>query len=43
MTAPITREYPAVITSTGGESTCPAPSGIDAGGNHKSHCIRSPG
>lgn len=31
------REYEVTITSTGGVPTCPAPSGIDVGGNHRSH------
>ena len=31
------------ITSTGGRPTCPNPSGMSTGGNHRSHWARSPG
>jgi hypothetical protein len=40
ITAHRIREYPEVITGTGGEPFWPAPSGIIAGGNHRSHCTR---
>lgn len=36
--AVMSRENDAMTTNTGGEPTWPAPSGIFAGGNHKSHC-----
>ena len=36
--AVISRENDATTTSTGGLPTCPDPSGILAGGNHRSHC-----
>jgi hypothetical protein len=41
--AVITREYPDTITSTGGRPVCPKPSGMSAGGNHRSHWASSPG
>lgn len=43
ISANIIREYPETITSTGGCPTYPAPSGMAAGGNHRSHCTRTPG
>ncbi|KRF35504.1 hypothetical protein ASG96_18950 [Terrabacter sp. Soil810] len=42
ITANSIREWPAAITSTGGRPTCPNPSGMSTGRNHKSHCTRSP-
>jgi len=36
-------ENDATITSTGGEPTCPWPSGTATGGNHRSHWAESPG
>jgi hypothetical protein len=33
------RENDATTTSTGGDPTCPAPSGTGAGGNHRSYCL----
>lgn len=33
------RENEATITSTGGDPPCPVPSGTQAGGNHRSHCV----
>ena len=40
ITAHRIREYPVVITSTGGDPAWPAPNGSSAGGNHRSHCTR---
>jgi len=43
ITAQIVRENDDTITNTGGQPTTPPGNGIDAGGNHKSHCAWSPG
>jgi hypothetical protein len=47
MTAPVIREYPQVIASTGStrcRPTCPpAPTGTGRGGNHRSHWATWPG
>ena len=37
------RENAATITNTGGHPTWPKPSGIFAGGNHRSHCATRTG
>jgi hypothetical protein len=36
-------ENPSVITSTGNIRSCPAATGILGSGNHRSHCVISPG
>jgi len=41
--AVMNRENAATITSTGGAPDWSPPSGIDAGGNHRSHCTTWPG
>ncbi|MGB3053227.1 MAG: hypothetical protein WBB52_00105 [Acidimicrobiales bacterium] len=38
----VNRENAAVITNTGNNTPVPVPTGILAGGNHRSHCAASP-
>ena len=32
-----------VITNTGSTAACPCPTGIRGAGNHRSHCVATPG
>jgi len=41
--AAVNRENANVITSTGNTRSCPGPTGIRGSGNHRSHCVSTPG